>query len=70
MTSTIEDGTDENATDGILVVQVRRLRTISREISELADPERAEIEAPGFVTRAAYRSVPQACACDGAGPRC
>jgi hypothetical protein len=50
ITSTIEDDTDENAKDGILVVQVRRLRTISRKISEPADFERAEIEAAGFVS--------------------
>jgi hypothetical protein len=57
ITSTIEDGTDENETDGILVVQVRRLRTISRKISEPAESERAETEAPGFVTPAAHRRV-------------
>jgi hypothetical protein len=35
----IEDGTNENAADGILVVQVCRLRAVLREISELAARE-------------------------------
>jgi hypothetical protein len=35
-TPTIEDGTNENAAEGILVVQVRPLGTISPEIPELA----------------------------------
>jgi hypothetical protein len=35
-TSWREDGTNEDAADGILVVQIRHLRTISREISETA----------------------------------
>jgi hypothetical protein len=34
--SSIEDGTDENATDRILVVQIRLLRAISGEVFELA----------------------------------
>jgi hypothetical protein len=32
----IEDGTDENATDGTLVVEARLFRTTSREVPELA----------------------------------
>jgi hypothetical protein len=32
----IEDPTDENAADGILVAEVRRLRTIYREVSRPA----------------------------------
>ena len=35
----IEDRTHDNAADGVLVVQVRRLRTIYRDISELAARE-------------------------------
>jgi hypothetical protein len=37
--SHIEDGTNENAADGILVVQVCRLRAVPREIPELAARE-------------------------------
>ena len=52
---------DENPTDGILVVQVRRLGTISREISELA-------ALPALVTFgwvSAAKSAPKAKACIG-----
>src|ERR1700745_2646185 len=35
----IEDRTHDNAADGVLVVQVRRLRTIYRDISEFAARE-------------------------------
>jgi hypothetical protein len=34
LTPTIEDGEHEDAADGLLVVQVRRLRTISAEIPQ------------------------------------
>jgi hypothetical protein len=33
----IEDGTNENAANGILVVPLRRLRTIPRDVSEPAE---------------------------------
>ena len=34
-----QDRTDEDAADGVLVVQVRRLRAISGDVSELEAPE-------------------------------
>jgi hypothetical protein len=39
VTPTIEDGKNEDAADGLLVVQVRRLRAISGEIPEIAPRE-------------------------------
>jgi hypothetical protein len=46
--SSIEDGTDEDAADGILVVQIRRLRAIPGEVSERAA---REAKLSGFVAR-------------------
>jgi hypothetical protein len=44
----IEDGTDEDAADGILVVQIRHLRAIPGEVSECAA---REAKLSGFVAR-------------------
>jgi hypothetical protein len=61
----LEGCTDEDAADGILVVQVRRLRAISREVSELAargtnrqrDPEEWKPVFPSGQTRGACPQI-------------
>jgi len=53
--SSIEDGTDENAADGILVVQIRRFRAIPGEVFERAA---REAKLSGFVARPAVIAPP------------
>src|SRR6266478_3282895 len=56
-TQGIEDGTNEDASDGILVVQIRRFRTIYREI-------------PAAAARVRRGSALAATACDRAAMAC
>ena len=64
--SSIEDGTNENASENILVVQVRRLRAISREILELAI-RRLHDESVGRWSHAVDRATIVSCPFLGAG---